>query len=61
MVVREGRKKLGKMDRRISGRSKRAGGSERCPRKSREREKKRGRRGERVARKGIRESEMLPW
>lgn len=59
MVVREGRKKLGKMDRRISGRSKRAGGSERCPRKSRER-KKRGR-GERVTRKGIRESEMLPW
>lgn len=44
MVVREGRKKLGKMDRRISGRSKRTGGSERCPRKSREREKKRKKR-----------------
>lgn len=44
MVVREGRKKLGKMDRRISGRSKRAGGSERCPKKSRERKKKRKKR-----------------
>lgn len=56
-MVREGKKKVGKMDRRISGRSKRA--SRNGVRGRIEREK-RGRK-ERVARKGIRESEMLPW
>lgn len=56
-MVREGKKKVVRW---ISGRSKRASRSEWCPRKSRER-KKRGRRGKRVARKEIRESEMLPW
>lgn len=44
MVVREGKKKIGKMDRRISGRSKRASGSELCPRKNRQRKKKRKKR-----------------
>lgn len=42
-MVREGKKKVGKMDRRISGRSKRASRSEGCPRKNRERKKRKKR------------------